>query len=272
MNVLMGPLVFLGNTEGKNVLALIDADVVLHRVGYTTDNDPEWVAKARCAEMLDGILQKTGATELRLYLSDSRDNNWRRQLFPLYKENRAKQKRPVHYDFLKEYLISEWGARIALGQEADDALGIDQDKRPRQEYADGYDTVVCSIDKDLLQVPGLHYNFVKDEWIETNKRDGIRRFYTQMLVGDTSDNIRGCRGIGPVKAEKALEGCDTEVDLFDAVFRTYDKSEPDKSTEDIIQHLLLIGRLLRIRQEEEEELWNFPRYTVTEAAFAESTV
>ena len=244
------------------MIALIDADVVLHRVGYTTDDDPEWVAKARCSEMLDGILEKTGATKFRLYLSDSRDNNWRRQLFPLYKENRVKQKRPVHYDFLKEYLISEWGARIALGQEADDALGIDQ----------GDQTVICSIDKDLLQVPGLHYNFVKDEWIETNERDGIRRFYTQMLVGDTSDNIRGCRGIGPVKAEKALEGHETEVDLFDAVFRTYDKNEPDKSTEDIIQHLLLIGRLLRIRQEEEEDLWNFPRHTVTEAAFAESTV
>jgi DNA polymerase-1 len=269
------------------MLALVDADVVLHRVGYTTDSDPEWVAKARCDEMLDGILTATNADSFRLYLSDSRDNNWRRKLYPLYKENRVKQKRPVHYDFLKEHLITNWGANIALGQEADDALGIDQQvtfidpfkMSPIKPEGASYNkyigatyyTVICSIDKDLLQVPGLHYNFVKDEWIETSVWNGLVRFYTQMLVGDTSDNIRGCRGIGPVKAEKALVGCNGELDLFESVYNLYQQQEPDKSTEDILEHLLLIGRLLRIRQQEEEKLWTFPRQSLIKDAFAEST-
>ena len=65
--------------------------------------------------------------------------------------------------------------------------------------------VIVSLDKDLKQVPGLHYNFVKKEFDTVTPQQGLINFYTQFLVGDTSDNIRGCTGIGPVKARKAFE-------------------------------------------------------------------
>lgn len=230
------------------MLALIDGDIVTHRVGYTTDNDPFWVAKARCDEMLDGILTKTKADTFRIYLSDSKENNFRYNIFPLYKANRIDQKRPVHLESLKEHLLVNWGALIAHGHEADDALGIDQ----------GVGTVICSIDKDLLQIPGLHYNFVKDVFTEIDLHESNLRFYSQMLIGDTSDNIRGCRGIGPAKSAKAFEGCKEEVDFLEVVYNLYQKQEEGMSTEDILQHMLTIGRLLRIKQSEQEELWTFP--------------
>jgi len=246
------------------MLCLIDGDIVLHRVGYTTDNDPEWVAKARCDEMMDGILTATGADEFRVYLSDSRENNFRRHIYPLYKANRKDQKRPVHYIFLKNYLKENWGAMVSYGMEADDSLGIDLTE------AKG-NAILCSIDKDLLQVPGRHYNFVKGEMIDIDPKEGITRFYTQMLVGDTSDNIRGCRGIGPKKAEKALEGLVEETDLLEAVYNLYEQQEKDKSTEEILQHILLIGRLLKIKTSEMEPLWNFSRLPIIQEAFAAST-
>ncbi len=44
--------------------------------------------------------------------------------------------------------------------EADDALGIAQDQiehfDPAVSHQPEYNTVICSIDKDLLQIPGLH--------------------------------------------------------------------------------------------------------------------
>jgi 5'-3' exonuclease len=77
-------------------------------------------------------------------------------------------------------------------------MGIQQDK-------EGGTTVICSIDKDLLQIPGKHYNFVKKVFQEVTSDQGLKFLYMQSLIGDRSDNIIGVAGIGPVKAERALE-------------------------------------------------------------------
>ena len=79
--------------------------------------------------------------------------------------------------------------------EADDALGLKQDS----------DTMICSIDKDLLMCEGNHYNFVKKEFKQVTKEEGTRFFYQQMITGDSADNILGIRGLGKVKASKLLK-------------------------------------------------------------------
>src|SRR5258708_34339178 len=110
------------------MLALIDGDIVAHREGWTTENDDFQIARWRTDEMLDGILLDTQATEFTVWLSDSAENNFRYKIYPEYKANRDNAPRPRHLQALKEYLITRWSARFALGQEADDALGIDQVK------------------------------------------------------------------------------------------------------------------------------------------------
>jgi len=245
------------------MLALLDLDLWLYRIGHTTEDDPEWVAAARCDELVDKVLHRTGATEWRGFISDSAENNFRHKLYPFYKAGR-KQEKPTHYEFLKEHLITKWGAEIAHGMEADDALGIGQ-----TNWSDhpAVDSVICSIDKDLLQVPGKHYNFVRDEWFEIDMEEGKRRFYTQLLTGDSTDNIRGCRGIGPVKAGKALAGLSEEADYLEACFNLYQKQEDGMSTEEILQHMLLAGRLLYILRSENDS-WHFPKSTPIAEAFA----
>lgn len=238
------------------MLALIDADLVLFRVGFTTENDAEWIARARANEMIEGILLDTQASEFECWLSDARENTFRWQLWNGYKANRVKPK-PVHYDFIKELLITEWDTRIAHGMEADDALGIGQRYNP-DILSSSKKTVICSIDKDLMQIPGLHYNFVKKEWSEVTPIEGERSFYRSILVGDVSDNIKGCRGIGPVKAHKAIDELFDRSDYLEAIFTLYLQQEVEKTTEEILQHILLAGRLLKIKQEQEEQLWSFP--------------
>jgi 5'-3' exonuclease len=76
-------------------------------------------------------------------------------------------------------------------------MGIQQDKV-------GGTTVICRIDKDLLQIPGKHYNFVKKITQEVALDQGLKFLYMQSLIGDRSDNIIGVAGLGPVKAERAL--------------------------------------------------------------------
>ena len=250
------------------MIAIIDADVVMHRVGYTTENDEEWIARVRTDEMLDGILVATSAKSFELWLSDDRENNFRAKVFPQYKANRVAP-RPKHYDFIKGHMIREWGARIAHCMEADDALGIAQDKS-------GCETVICSIDKDLLQIPGQHYNFVKGEWDCVTAWEGLKFFYKQVLTGDVTDNVQGCRGIGPVKASKAIDPiteAQGEQGLFRAVYETYRKAEAKlRLTEDqTLSNILLAGRLLKIRQSEEEKEWDFPSYKLIEELRQSST-
>lgn len=253
--------------------ALIDADIVAHRVGFTTENDEFWVARARCDDMIDKILLDTCVSSYDLWLSGSAQDNFRYQIYPQYKANRIGKPRPKHLEAIKSYLVTEWGARFAEGMEADDYLGILQDE-------DGGTTVICSIDKDLKQIPGKHYNFVKEEWDEVDYPRAIREFYKQLIIGDVSDNIPGAYGMGPVKASRAidspslakLEGDELELKCMEAVRILWQTSlakewgpQWTKAEAQAMNGLILMsGRLLKIRRSFKEGLWDFPSLSQTE--------
>ena len=268
------------------MLALIDGDIVLHRVGYTTEQESFGIAKARADEMLDGILLDTSATEYRVYFSDTTENGFRKQFYPEYKANRI-LKKPQHYDALKEYMITEWSAIITPEQEADDALGIDQVVElykfdPDPNYWDQpkfLKSCICSIDKDLLQIPGLHWNFVKKEWFSISREEGLKRFYHQLLMGDTSDNVRGIEGVGKVRATGLLQGLEKEEDLFGAAVAAYKKwlqkewqcEQFNEFLEKQMYNLILVtGRVLKIRQKE-NEIWQFPKEYAKHQPYLEET-
>lgn len=165
--------------------------------------------------LIKKILDDTQATEFQCYLTASHDKTaFRKQIYPEYKANR-KAPRPVHYEALREFLVNDYGASISTIIEADDAIGID--------CAADNSTVVVSIDKDLLQLPGLNYNFVKEKFTEVNQHSGLRSFYKQLLMGDKADNIKGVEGIGEIKAERILNSADDycEEEWFDVVRQTY---------------------------------------------------
>lgn len=219
-------------------IALLDGDIFAYRVGHTTNNETFDIAKWRIDDMISATLEEVQADSYELYLTDPEDN-FRRSLSVFYKANRT-QPKPVWLEDLKEHLIVKWKAQFAVGQEADDALGIAQ-----SQYEDS--SVICSIDKDLKQIPGHHYNFVKKEWSFIDKFVGLYNFYIQLLVGDVADNVQGVQGIGPVKASRALEKCKTEYEMFEVVRKLYNDDT----------RLLLTGQLLKIRTYE-GELWQFP--------------
>jgi DNA polymerase-1 len=211
--------------------ALIDADIVAYRVACTLeDDDAEDFVYARAEDLIDQILVNTEATEYRLFLTGK--NNFRYTIYPEYKAHRPKEK-PFWLEKCRQYLIATFNAEVIDGQEADDALGIAQTE----------DTIICSIDKDLLMIPGRHYNFVKDEFQEVTNDSGMLHFYMQCLTGDRSDNIKGIEKIGPKKAEKILAGCVTEQEMFNAVREAYSNDE----------EFLMNGRVLWIRRKENED-------------------
>jgi len=194
--------------------ALLDADLLLYRVGYTTNTETEAIAEWRINELIERILGTVQATAYNLYLSCPRTESFRAILNPEYKAHRTQEK-PIHYTFLKDFLIKSWDAKVAVGVEADDLISIEQTKNPDT-------TIGCTIDKDILyQVEGFKYDFVKDILFYTDKEQIVKYFYFQMLVGDRADNLRGVDKIGKVGAEKLLSGIETEEDMFLLVYEKY---------------------------------------------------
>ena len=175
--------------------ALIDADIVAYRCAASAMKDPMDIALIRTDKLMQEILGSTGATNYKAYISGYSEDNFRRKVNPQYKANRVDVIKPDHLMACQEFLVTHWKAEIVRGYEADDAMGMAQTK----------DTVICSIDKDMLQVPGYHYNFVKKEFKQVTDDEGLKAFYTQTLVGDKADNVFGIYGIGPAKAAKVLD-------------------------------------------------------------------
>ncbi len=241
------------------MLALIDGDVLVYQTGYTTNDVESWIAAARLRDQIRGILQASGATEYEIWLSDSKEN-WRKALFPNYKANRT-QPKPTHYEYLMNTLVDTWGAQVALGEEADDAMGIRQ-THIRSWYLgndDAKDSVICTIDKDLQQIPGRHYNWDKSTISVVSESEGLYRFYYQLLVGDSGDNITvseglSCKGIGAKKAAMMLEGCETEEEMYETCYNAYER----QWGEGFEKRLLLTGQLIKIRQSE-GEIWQLPK-------------
>ena len=65
-------------------------------------------------------------------------------------------------------------------------------------------TFVYSNDKDLKQIPGLHYDFDKKDLVEVSEETAFRNLCYQMIVGDSTDCIPGLKGYGPKKAETLM--------------------------------------------------------------------
>jgi len=130
----------------------------------------------------------------------------------VYKGNRDPLHKPHWYGEIKEYLKSVWNAEEKEGLEADDVLADLQDKN----------TCIVSTDKDLDQIAGWHYNWVKDQLYEVSVDQGIHSKYMQILTGDSTDNIEGIPGVGPVGAEKCLEWCESIDDYEQAIAEQYE--------------------------------------------------
>jgi 5'-3' exonuclease len=228
------------------MIALIDGDVVVYRVGFASENQTEAQNCMNADLVLEDVMKATEATSYRVFLSDKLVNNFRYAIDNNYKANRKDAPKPKFYDSLRLFLVQSWKAEYTPGQEADDALGIEQCKQLAGRSVDG--SVICSIDKDLLQIAGRHYNLSTGTHTTVTSHEGLLHFYRQLLIGDRVDNITGVKGIGKVRAGQVIAPECTADEAFQRVRSLYSDDE----------RLLRNGQLLWIRRKE-NELWEFPK-------------
>lgn len=224
---------------------LIDADILRYEIGFAAETG--WMAITGeerpppfdyVAMMLNirigAICRSVDATEpASLYITEGHTFRYDLAETKPYKGHR-KDKKPWHFRNLTAYLRDVLGATVVTSIEADDAIVI--------EHVDPStgDTIICSRDKDLRQAPGWFYSWElgaqpafgplevpRNGWLELHdtKRSlsgcGLAFFYAQLLMGDTTDNIPGCMGVGPVSTHNILKACDRPEEQLDAVVSAY---------------------------------------------------
>jgi DNA polymerase-1 len=212
-----------------NRTALIDADFIAYEAAawaHATQADAfdltqrvegtvkEWATKACAAKWI-------------VCYSCSRDENFRRDHYPLYKAHRTSE--PPAMLETAQQVIKDMSATVVYmpNLEADDVMGIAQTngKTPN--------TVIVSVDKDMRQIPGWHLNPHKEDFpVLVTEDDADYLFYMQWLTGDATDGYPGIKGIGPKTAEKILgpKG-DPPQDYEARIFDAYEKAgkTPDEA-------------------------------------------
>lgn len=253
--------------------ALLDGDVLIYRSGFASDanakreyvdrfgdaegydpkdhHEPLANALQMTKQTLNGILDAVGASEYTVIISHP--VNYREGFYPDYKMNRDITHKPYWYKEIGEYLFQHHGALYSeQGDEADDMLGILQ----MEALAADEETVICSIDKDLDMLPGLHYNFspknIEKGVYDQQDPEGLRLFYKQIITGDSSDNIPGLYKHSGIKAaKKLLEPLDSLTRSGEMYEYVLDLFKGDKA------HVDLMGKLLWIKRD--PNWWSPPR-------------
>lgn len=162
-----------------------------------TEAGAQLLLDARLRRVIAQAEERYGAMEVELYLSGK--INYRHLLDHTYKGNRDAVQKPHWNGRLRNYIQDKYGARVTKTWEADDEVGI-----RATELGDR--AVICSVDKDLRQVPGHHIVLGKGH-LHVTERGGLMRLYTQILAGDATDNVRGCWQVGAEGAWSYLNAC-----------------------------------------------------------------
>jgi len=121
----------------------------------------------------------------------------------------------VCYKPSRKYLKDTYNTSQSKWLEADDLMGIECTK-------DEEETCIVSTDKDLLTIPGNHWDFETESIFKLSDSNAEKNFYRQALSGDSVDGYPGCLGVGAVTANRVLEEADKKgVSRWDAVRKTY---------------------------------------------------
>lgn len=146
-----------------------------------------------------------------------------------YKGNRDPEHKPHWYQSIRNYLTSEWGARVVHGREADDECSILCHRLGYTESDPRF--VVATIDKDLDQIPGEHYNYLKQVFYAQSRADAELFFLQQCLSGDATDGVPGCYKCGDIGAKRIISELVGQCGRNEAVHRPPSRNRAAKKLE-----------------------------------------
>lgn len=224
--------------SSKRLTALLDGDILIYQAAASAEQPVQWSedlwtlhsnlsdATEHFESAVAGIVSELAQlyeSDVRVIVALSDKRNFRKELNPLYKANRASKRQPLCRQPLYEYAIKNYPIRIFPSLEADDTLGILMTSRGDSHDCISGKRVLVSVDKDFKTIQGDHYNYVKKEIFTVDKYQADYNFFMQTLTGDATDGYAGCPTVGPKTAEKILSRCcmDRPEEMWEAVLHAY---------------------------------------------------
>lgn len=184
---------------------LIDGKNILYRGIYASMNNTKNDHFVAISRMMYSYLHQFSSKRVHVFWDDHKENLWRREILPDYKDSGCREKsEDIENKIIKYQTICEevWAN-----------MNIQQYHRERME-ADDLIYAFCAVvnepitivsnDSDLVQIiyrfPHTQiFNPSKKIICEKPKEDPV---VVKCLDGDSTDNIKGYAGIGPKKALK----------------------------------------------------------------------
>lgn len=238
------------------MIALIDGDVLLYRFGFRGQTEFDWgngltsvavnadETKEELDKFIKELIKKASCNQLLVCLSGPKETMFRYSLLPSYKHNRKDAKKPILFQELKDYLKQKYRIVTRPNLEADDCMGILATKRPGKY-------VICTIDKDLQQIPGRFFNWDKmEEPKNISQKQANKWFYLQILSGDPVDGFSGVPGVGKKRAKAFIDalyesGTPSEGEIWKQIVDVYAKKGLDE------RYALTQARMARILRVED---------------------
>ena len=203
-------------TLNKPLLLLYDADMLIYQACSSCETPINWgndlwtlhvylneaIAKvddmvAQYSDIVLNHLGYTGDFENIMCFSDG-TNNFRKGILSSYKLNRVSKRKPLSYPKVVDWIKENYKTYQRPSLEADDCLGILSTMNPGH-------SIIISADKDFKTVPGLFYNFMQDKFMNIKEPEADYWHLYQTLIGDITDNYKGCPKVGSVTAKKLLD-------------------------------------------------------------------
>jgi len=219
------------NTEDK--IVLIDADSLMYFSSYGSEED-QILSETKLQEKIYDILNIVGQSYNieKYYIFVKGQDNFRYKIYPNYKGKRP-AKHPV-IDVLNQFLVQEFGAIESHNAESDDYV-FSYSQTP--EYKGR--TIICSVDKDLLQIPGIHYDYQKNKFHVIDEDTARYNLAIQMIMGDAADNVPGLFRYGIVKAQKLIKMGMTKFECIKVILKEYQKNSVNPKEEIRLNYKLL---------------------------------
>lgn len=232
--------------------AILDGDIIAYRAAFWADTEgSEWLQHRLDDDIYRwNPFRHLGRKPL-IALSCRRQDNFRKQFLPEYKENRSGVPKPDCLKEAIEYLL-ELGALTEPNLEADDIIG---------RYKSSMRAVCVTIDKDLGQVPGFSWvpptdsNPASEEIIYTDLAAADRFFYRQWITGDSTDNIGGIWKMGPKKADALLNSV-RPANYAALVLSLYETKKDKTGSAYTLDYAVKMAKAVRILRDGEGVDWD----------------
>jgi len=204
--------------------------------GCIWEVDVDRVVEAATNRLLE-IQEATETKDIVLYFTSGK--NFRHEVHSMYKANRTGRYPPKLLE-CKQEMLKHFNGEICTNIEADDAVVYLKRTMPDK-------FVLAAVDKDVYRsVAGKHFNYYTStkynigmKWVETTKEEAEIFPYIQCLTGDSTDNIRGCPGIGPKRALQILAKATTPRERWEAVVKAFESKK--LTVKDAIRDMRLVN-------------------------------